>query len=747
MPSVQDLIRQAAKEQGVPPELALGVAEQESSFNPTVTNPQSGAIGTFQILPATGKMLGIDPADPKQNIAGGVKYLRQLMDQHQGNLEQVLATYGGVKTDTTYVPSTLAKVQRWKQQPSAATAPPEGVTPPPAPRSLVDRGLDVGKSVLAGFDPRTSTGRQNLAGGLGAIGLTAVAPELALPAGLARLASVAIPAAGAYLGGAAAQAGEDVAAGRPPTPSSLMAAGRGQAEQEVVGQAVAWPLKAVGRRLIGGTVAKQAGERLAGMRAATEAQVSTALNAAQDALSQAKVRAGQMVEHVGQRLNMTRPAVSASRTGEMVNQVAQGPAKTTLNRLGEHVGESARGGPSLPTAPLRARLDELKQQITPMTTHTPPPLALPPSTGGTSAASQAIAKRQAELLTVPELPPEHPLPGLLDRIANVLEQQDSISFEDAHKTKRLLDEAVNWAAPAKKQAQQITKGFRQTLRELMSSHEPYNQATAAYAQAEPLFNKGIVRDLQKAAQTSPESIVRLVKGHEPTKLKMLFEALDMAEPSGGGQAAQSAKAAVQSAWTYEKLIKGGPAKLTDRINALDPEFVATMYGDPAGKTVLGNLQQIGQAFKDAEARGALGIEQAKEGVRGAKQAVRAAKVPTDLERQFGKAKLGAQDTAGIARDIGYSVLMPHRSVTGIGAVARTILHGPAVNDLVQWASYSKPRTDFLVKHVLTGPNVGMALTDFYRWWQDSEGQPDRAVPSHDTPTGPPPQPRSIAAQP
>src|SRR6185436_1145129 len=107
-PTIQDLIRQAAQKAGVPPELALSVAEQESSFNPTAVGPKLGtgenAIGTFQILPSTGKRLGIDPNDPVQNINGGVQYLRELLDRHQGDLNKVLSEYGGVKTDTTYVP-------------------------------------------------------------------------------------------------------------------------------------------------------------------------------------------------------------------------------------------------------------------------------------------------------------------------------------------------------------------------------------------------------------------------------------------------------------------------------------------------------------------------------------------------------------------------------------------------------------------------------------------------------------------
>jgi soluble lytic murein transglycosylase-like protein len=126
--TVQDLIRQAATKHGVPAELALAVAEQESGFNPTLINPkkvktpagEEQAIGTFQFLPSTAKGIGIDPYDPRQNIDGGARYLRELMDRHEGNLDLVLREYGGVKTNTTYVPSVLARLKKFK---GTATAP------------------------------------------------------------------------------------------------------------------------------------------------------------------------------------------------------------------------------------------------------------------------------------------------------------------------------------------------------------------------------------------------------------------------------------------------------------------------------------------------------------------------------------------------------------------------------------------------------------------------------------------------
>jgi len=129
---IQDVIRRAATKHGVPPELALAIAEQESSFNPTAIGPEitegrakgQRARGTFQILPSTweAEQLGTNIDDPAENIEGGVKYLRKLLDQHQGDLGGVLATYGGVVTDTTYVPSVMGRIAKFRTGAAAGGA-------------------------------------------------------------------------------------------------------------------------------------------------------------------------------------------------------------------------------------------------------------------------------------------------------------------------------------------------------------------------------------------------------------------------------------------------------------------------------------------------------------------------------------------------------------------------------------------------------------------------------------------------
>ena len=90
--SVQQAIVAEANAQGVPPALALAVADQESGFNQSVVGP-AGDTGIFQIIPSTAAALGIDATDPTQNIRGGVAYLGQQLAAFGGNQRQALWAY------------------------------------------------------------------------------------------------------------------------------------------------------------------------------------------------------------------------------------------------------------------------------------------------------------------------------------------------------------------------------------------------------------------------------------------------------------------------------------------------------------------------------------------------------------------------------------------------------------------------------------------------------------------------------
>lgn len=92
MATVIDLITSEAQRQGVDPRLAIEVANAESQLNPNTPDSDAGAVGLFQLEPATAAELGVDPRNLEGNIRGGVMYLRQLLGKF-GTVPTALAAY------------------------------------------------------------------------------------------------------------------------------------------------------------------------------------------------------------------------------------------------------------------------------------------------------------------------------------------------------------------------------------------------------------------------------------------------------------------------------------------------------------------------------------------------------------------------------------------------------------------------------------------------------------------------------
>lgn len=83
--------RAAARKHGVPEDLFLRLVQQESGWNPSARS-HKGARGLAQLMPGTAARLGVDPADPLQNLEGGARYLRMMYNTF-GSWRLALAAY------------------------------------------------------------------------------------------------------------------------------------------------------------------------------------------------------------------------------------------------------------------------------------------------------------------------------------------------------------------------------------------------------------------------------------------------------------------------------------------------------------------------------------------------------------------------------------------------------------------------------------------------------------------------------
>lgn len=91
--AVEKSIQQAAAKYNLSPDLIRSIIRAESNFQADAVS-SAGAKGLMQLMPETAKELGVtNPFDIQQNIDGGSRYLRQMLDRFGGNLKSALAAY------------------------------------------------------------------------------------------------------------------------------------------------------------------------------------------------------------------------------------------------------------------------------------------------------------------------------------------------------------------------------------------------------------------------------------------------------------------------------------------------------------------------------------------------------------------------------------------------------------------------------------------------------------------------------
>jgi soluble lytic murein transglycosylase-like protein len=137
--SARELVTEAARRHGLPPEIVHALAQTESAYQTNALSPK-GAMGVMQLMPGTAKALNADPRNVEENIDAGTRLLRDLLAKYAGEPNPVrralaaynagegaVSRYGGVppyRETQAYVEKVIERY--WKQvtpaQPSARSA-------------------------------------------------------------------------------------------------------------------------------------------------------------------------------------------------------------------------------------------------------------------------------------------------------------------------------------------------------------------------------------------------------------------------------------------------------------------------------------------------------------------------------------------------------------------------------------------------------------------------------------------------
>lgn len=121
---IDEIIKHASNIYGVDPELITSVIKAESDFDAGATSSK-GAMGLMQLMPATARELGVKNCyNPVENIMAGTRYLKNLLNRYDGNIELTLAAYnwgmGNVEKHPDRLPQEtrtyIARVSRFLQK-------------------------------------------------------------------------------------------------------------------------------------------------------------------------------------------------------------------------------------------------------------------------------------------------------------------------------------------------------------------------------------------------------------------------------------------------------------------------------------------------------------------------------------------------------------------------------------------------------------------------------------------------------
>jgi len=146
--AIDEVVAQVAARESLPPQLIHSVIKVESNYDRYAVSPK-GALGLMQLIPATARRFGVrDAFNPADNIQGGAKYLRYLLELYNGDYplalaaynagEGAVAKYGGVppyaetRNYLVQVGKQLEKSMAGQPQPKPVEAKPAPLPDPPA---------------------------------------------------------------------------------------------------------------------------------------------------------------------------------------------------------------------------------------------------------------------------------------------------------------------------------------------------------------------------------------------------------------------------------------------------------------------------------------------------------------------------------------------------------------------------------------------------------------------------------------